>query len=100
RRRQRLKRKRAPAAPSPLLVPQSKPGPGGTRPYERVNHRGADFYPIVRERTSPGRRSGCLSGAAADETALVQDLCDLDRVGRRALEQVVRDDPQAQPALV
>ena len=35
-----------------------------------------------------------------DQVPLVQDLGDLDRVGRGALEQVVRDDPQAQPALV
>ena len=36
----------------------------------------------------------------ADQSALVQDLGDLDRVGRGALEQVVADDPHLQAARV
>ena len=36
----------------------------------------------------------------SDQIAVVKDLGDLDRVGGGALEQVVRDDPHAQAALV
>ena len=70
------------------LVPQMKLGATGYPARPRVvNHRQGQI-PTV---------SGQPACAAAepDQPALVQHLGDLDRVGGRALEQVVADDPQA-----
>ena len=57
-------------------------------------------HAVASASSRSGIRAGAPDGGGPDPVALAEDLGDLDGVGRGALAQVVRDDPEGEPAAV